>query len=83
MFRTYPDPSALSCFANHYLVSNYFLLKTLRFREKHHHLLILLRVFVPHIGLSLHILGKCVGYGCNHSHFSTRREKLVSKRKLA
>ncbi len=29
------------------------------------------------------IFGKCVGYGCNNSHFSTRRVKLVHKHELA
>ena len=38
---------------------------------------------VSHIGLSLHVFGKCVSLGCNSSHFSTKCEKLFRKRELA
>ncbi len=73
-FWTYPDPSLWTCFAKHNLIPNSFLVKTLRFWGKYRHLLILHGFLVSHIGLSLDILGKCVGYGCNNSQFSTRRE---------
>ncbi len=78
--RVFSDPSAWTCFAKHDLNP---VVKTLRFRGMNHHLLILHGVFVSHIGLSLHIFGKCVGYGCNNSNFSTRHEKLVRKREFA
>ncbi len=83
IFRTYPEPSEWKSFAKHDPVQNAFLIKTLRFPRKYRHLLILHEVFVSHIGLSLHIFGKCVRFGCKHSHFLARRKKLVRKRELA
>ena len=40
-------------------------------------------VFLPYMGLSLHIFGNCVKQDSNNSHFSIRREKLACKREPA
>ena len=47
------------------------------------HLFILHMVFVPYMGLSYHIFGKCVKQDGNNSHFSIRCEKLPHKREPA
>ncbi len=82
-FRTYPEHIPKTCFAKHDHILNAFLVKTLRFRGKYRHKLSLHGAFVSYIRLSSHIFGKCAIYGCNSSHFSTRREKLDQKRELA
>ena len=57
--------------------------KTQRSRGGYCHLFILHMVFVPYMGLSLHIFGNCVKQDGNNSHFSIRREKLARKREPA
>ena len=59
-----------------HLSSMFFLHKSEVLGNYHHFLILQAGLFTSCVGLSLHIFGKCVSYGCNSSHFPTRHEKI-------
>ncbi len=82
-FRTSPDPSAWTCFAKHDLVPNAFFRQNSVISGKVSPFTHLTWSFIFSHWFEITFFGKCVVFGCNNSHFSTRREKLVRKRELA
>ena len=67
----------------HKLALSAFHFKNQRSQGRYCHLFIFHMVFVPYMGLSLHIFGNCVKQEGNNSHFSIRREKLARKHEPA